>query len=160
NPTRRPYPNTGRAVKPLPSVLAGKHSDGAVRSDGPEFVLLVGTRDQMAGKIEIHAVGATCWLEEGGKSPIYAPLEDAIVRLISEEDIALCVTRRSLGEVKTTGQFLQRGARGDHTGSDSARTVFHKNLRVAMNMKSRIGSIDIKGSAVTYELGHFAAMRS
>jgi hypothetical protein len=114
----------------------------------------------MAGKIEIHAVGATRWVEEGGKSPIYAPLEDAIVRLISEEDIALCVTRRSLGEVKTTGQFLQRGARGDHTGSDSARTVFHKNLRVAMNMKSRIGSIDIKGSAVTYELGHFAAVRS
>jgi len=38
--------------------------------------------------------------------------------------------------------------------------MFHKNLRVAMNMKSRIGSIDIKGSAVTYELGHFAAMRS
>jgi len=29
-----------------------------------------------------------------------------------------------------------------------------------MNMKSRIGSIDIKGSAVTYELGHFAAVRS
>jgi hypothetical protein len=88
------------------------------------------------------------------------PLQDSIVRLISEEDVALCVTRRSLGEVKTASQFLQRGARGDHMGSGSARAVFHNDLRVALNMKSRIGSIGINGSAVTYELGDFAAVHS
>src|SRR5262249_44103378 len=145
-------PDIVRAVQTLPSVLADKHGDRAVRSDGPEFVLLVGARNQMAGKIEIHAVGATRWLQEGGESPIHAPLQDAIVRFISEEHAATSLTRRSLGEVKITSQFLQAGAWGDHMGSGFARAVLHNDLRAAMNTKSRIDSIDIKASAVTYEL--------
>src|SRR6185503_6045599 len=134
----RPYPHVVRAVQTLPAVLAGKHADRTVRSNGPELVPLVGTRNQMARGIETHAVGATRGLKEGGESPIHAPFQDAIVGLVGEEHVAVCVTRRSLGEFKTTGQFRQRGTGGEHTGTGSARTVFHNDYRVAMKMKSRI----------------------
>ena len=106
----RPDPDIVRTVQRPALVPVEKHGDLAVRGDGPEGGLLVGAGDQIAAGVETHAVGAACRLQERDQRAAHGPLQDAVVRLIGEEEVALRVTRRPLGEREAAGEFLQRGA--------------------------------------------------
>src|SRR5262249_40639193 len=78
-----------------------------VRADPPQLVLLVGAGPEVALGVEAQAVRPAAGLQEGGQLAVGAPLEDAVVGLVGEEDVALGVGGRPLREREAVRQLLQ-----------------------------------------------------
>ena len=62
---------------------------------------------RLALAVEAQAVGPPAGLQEGREFAVDAPLQDAVVRLVGEEDVALPIRGRALGELEAAGEFLQ-----------------------------------------------------
>ena len=66
--------------------------------------------------VEAKAVGAAGGLEERGELAVGAPLEDAIVGLVGEVDVAFAVGRGAFGEFEIAGELFELGAGGEDGG--------------------------------------------
>ena len=53
-------------------------------------------------------------MQKGGELPLGAPFEDAIVRLIGEEDVSFRIGRGTLGELEPARELFELGARGEN----------------------------------------------
>ena len=95
-------PHVIRTIEIFALIIFDEHGHFFVGRDCPQRVLLVSAGNQVAFDIEIHAVGAAGGLEEGGKFAVHAPLEDAVVRLIGEEDVAVFVAGGAFGEFEAS----------------------------------------------------------
>ena len=110
----RTNPQIVRAVEQLASKIEHQPGHGLVRRDGPELVLLIGAGEQVAALVEVGAVRAARRLEPVGEGSIRrAPLHDAVVRLVGEEDVAVLVHRRAFSEGVATAEFFELGTGGN-----------------------------------------------
>src|SRR5205807_1604872 len=75
--------------------------------DAPQFVLLVGAGPEVALGVKAQAVGPAARLQESGQLAVGAPLEDAVVGLVGEVDVAVGVGGGAFGELEVAGEFFQ-----------------------------------------------------
>ena len=106
-------PDIIRAVHEFAVIICDEDGHRFIRRDGPKLVVFVGAGDEIAFRVEMHSVGVTGWLHERGELAVHAPLHDAVVVLVNEKNVARLVARRSFGEQKIAGEFLERGAGRD-----------------------------------------------
>jgi hypothetical protein len=78
---------------------------------GPQRRLFVRAREQIPLGIEILSIRAAGGLHERGHLLIGAPLHDAVVGLVSEKDVSVCITRGALGKAEALVDSHEFGIR-------------------------------------------------
>ncbi len=89
------------------------HRDLSCCVDAPEFVFFIGAGPQVAVLVEGQSIRTPARVHECGELSVRGPFENAIVWLVSEEDVALGVARGAFRETKIRCELLQRSTGGD-----------------------------------------------
>src|SRR5262249_1350153 len=106
----RTYPDVVGTVQQLALVILDDDGHLLSRVNAPQLILLVRTGPEVALAIEAQTVRPPAWLQERGQLAIGAPLQNSVIGLVGEVDVALRVRRRPFRELEVVGQFLEFSA--------------------------------------------------
>ena len=76
--------------------------------------MLVGAGPQIAVSVKASSVGPAAALLEGRDRAVRrVPFQDAVIRLVGEVDVAMCIAGWAFGELEAAGGFNKRRSRRD-----------------------------------------------
>ncbi len=109
----RTNPDVIGSIEKFALIVGDDDGRFAGRRNPPKFVFFVRAGPQVTLSIKGEPIGATAGLHEGGEFAVCAPFENAVVGLISEENVSFGVASGTFSETEIASEFLESFAWSD-----------------------------------------------